>query len=75
MCVTPFQVSVPFGWSELSTAASYCLFSSRSFLSSLRRCKAVSVTGVSLSSDFIAGFCGETEEDHQQTVSDRKSVV
>lgn len=29
----------------------------------------VSVTGVSLSSDFIAGFCGETEEDHQQTVS------
>ncbi|XP_015220191.2 mitochondrial tRNA methylthiotransferase CDK5RAP1 isoform X4 [Lepisosteus oculatus] len=24
---------------------------------------------VSLSSDFIAGFCGETEEDHQQTVS------
>ncbi|NXE28516.1 CK5P1 protein, partial [Ardeotis kori] len=29
----------------------------------------VSVTGVSLSSDFIAGFCGETEEDHQQTLS------
>ena len=27
------------------------------------------VTGVSLSSDFIAGFCGETEEDHLQTVS------
>ncbi|KFV18017.1 CDK5 regulatory subunit-associated protein 1, partial [Tauraco erythrolophus] len=27
------------------------------------------VPGVSLSSDFIAGFCGETEEDHQQTVS------
>lgn len=25
--------------------------------------------GVSLSSDFIAGFCGETEADHQQTVS------
>lgn len=24
---------------------------------------------VSLSSDFIAGFCGETEEDHQQTLS------
>lgn len=24
---------------------------------------------MSLSSDFIAGFCGETEEDHQQTVS------
>lgn len=27
------------------------------------------MTGVILSSDFIAGFCGETEEDHQQTVS------
>lgn len=25
--------------------------------------------GVSLSSDFIAGFCGETEDDHLQTVS------
>ncbi|PKK18812.1 CDK5 regulatory subunit associated protein 1 [Columba livia] len=28
-----------------------------------------SIPGVSLSSDFIAGFCGETEEDHQQTLS------
>ncbi|NXG01453.1 CK5P1 protein, partial [Sakesphorus luctuosus] len=28
-----------------------------------------SVPGVSLSSDFITGFCGETEEDHQQTMS------
>ncbi|NWV93002.1 CK5P1 protein, partial [Machaerirhynchus nigripectus] len=28
-----------------------------------------SIPGVILSSDFIAGFCGETEEDHQQTVS------
>uniref|UniRef100_A0A8C8VL06 Mitochondrial tRNA methylthiotransferase CDK5RAP1 n=1 Tax=Pelusios castaneus TaxID=367368 RepID=A0A8C8VL06_9SAUR len=28
-----------------------------------------SIPGVSLSSDFIAGFCGETEDDHQQTVS------
>ena len=25
--------------------------------------------GVSLSSDFIAGFCGEKEEDHLQTLS------
>lgn len=24
---------------------------------------------VSLSSDFISGFCGETEDDHQQTLS------
>ncbi|NXX82684.1 CK5P1 protein, partial [Urocolius indicus] len=28
-----------------------------------------SIPGVSLSSDFIAGFCGETEDDHQQTVA------
>lgn len=27
------------------------------------------VADVSLSSDFIAGFCGETEDDHQQTLS------
>lgn len=29
----------------------------------------VFMIGVSLSSDFITGFCQETEEDHQQTVS------
>uniref|UniRef100_A0AAY5EDI4 CDK5 regulatory subunit associated protein 1 n=1 Tax=Electrophorus electricus TaxID=8005 RepID=A0AAY5EDI4_ELEEL len=27
------------------------------------------IPGVSLSSDFITGFCGESEEDHQQSVS------
>lgn len=27
------------------------------------------VPEVSLSSDFISGFCGETEDDHQQTLS------
>ncbi|XP_030633498.1 mitochondrial tRNA methylthiotransferase CDK5RAP1 [Chanos chanos] len=27
------------------------------------------IPGVSLSSDFITGFCGETEEDHQETLS------
>ncbi|MEQ2297487.1 CDK5 regulatory subunit associated protein 1, partial [Ameca splendens] len=27
------------------------------------------VSDVSLSSDFISGFCGETEDDHQQTLS------
>nr|XP_061814096.1 mitochondrial tRNA methylthiotransferase CDK5RAP1-like [Nerophis lumbriciformis] len=27
------------------------------------------IKDVSLSSDFISGFCGETEEDHQQTLS------
>ncbi|CAN0176197.1 unnamed protein product [Laminaria digitata] len=25
--------------------------------------------GVSISSDFISGFCGETEEDHRETIS------
>lgn len=29
----------------------------------------VCVSEVSLSSDFISGFCGETEDDHQQTLS------
>ena len=29
---------------------------------------------VSLTSDFIAGFCGETEEDHEATVSLMKAV-
>ena len=27
------------------------------------------VPGVSISSDFISGFCGETEEDHRETIS------
>ncbi|KAK5623245.1 hypothetical protein CRENBAI_017315 [Crenichthys baileyi] len=27
------------------------------------------IPGVSLSSDFISGFCGETEDDHQQTLT------
>lgn len=32
-------------------------------------CMCLCVLEVSLSSDFISGFCGETEEDHQQTLS------
>eukprot|EP00871_Galdieria_phlegrea_P003467 jgi/Galph1/4120/GphlegSOOS_G2756.1 len=32
------------------------------------------VRGVSLSSDFIAGFCGETEEDHRETLDLIKEV-
>lgn len=32
-------------------------------------CICVSVSEVSLSSDFISGFCGETEDDHQQTLT------
>ena len=34
------------------------------YLELAQRARSV-VKGVSLSSDFIAGFCGETEEDHQ----------
>ena len=30
--------------------------------------------GVTLSSDFIAGFCGETEEEHRDTVSLMETV-
>ncbi|KAG2463538.1 CK5P1 protein, partial [Polypterus senegalus] len=32
------------------------------------------ISGVSLSSDFIAGFCGETEEDHLETISLMRAV-
>ena len=32
------------------------------------------VPGVSLSSDFIAGFCGETEEEHSDTIRLMKEV-
>ena len=44
------------------TSLSYVPSSSLCFSS----CCAV---GVTLSSDFIAGFCGETEEEHRDTVS------
>lgn len=32
------------------------------------------IPNVSISSDFICGFCGETEEDHEQTISLLKEV-
>ena len=32
------------------------------------------VSGVALSSDFIAGFCGESEDDHSDTLSLMSSV-
>ncbi|KAM6053630.1 mitochondrial tRNA methylthiotransferase CDK5RAP1 [Chlamydotis macqueenii] len=43
-------------------------YTREAYLELVRHVRA-SIPGVSLSSDFIAGFCGETEEDHQQTVS------
>ena len=32
------------------------------------------IPNVAISSDFIAGFCGETEEEHQDTISLIKHV-
>ena len=32
------------------------------------------LAGATLSSDFITGFCGETEEEHQDTLSLMKAV-
>lgn len=32
------------------------------------------IPNVALSSDFISGFCGESEEDHQQTLSLMETV-
>jgi tRNA A37 methylthiotransferase MiaB len=38
------------------------------YLQLVQRCRAL-IPGVELTSDFISGFCGETEEEHAQTVS------
>ncbi|XP_077430019.1 mitochondrial tRNA methylthiotransferase CDK5RAP1 isoform X2 [Vanacampus margaritifer] len=43
-------------------------YTRESYLELVRNIKNI-IQGVSLSSDFISGFCGETEEDHQQTLS------
>lgn len=32
------------------------------------------ISGVTLSSDFMTGFCGETEEEHNDTISLMKHV-
>ena len=50
------------GWSSDDIV---CLSLSLSVRLSVTLCLSV---GVSLSSDFIAGFCGETEADHQMTL-------
>uniref|UniRef100_A0A8C6UHG3 Mitochondrial tRNA methylthiotransferase CDK5RAP1 n=1 Tax=Neogobius melanostomus TaxID=47308 RepID=A0A8C6UHG3_9GOBI len=48
-------------------------YSKEAYLELVENIKRV-IPGVSLSSDFISGFCGETEEDHQQTLSLIKAV-
>ncbi|KAL6078297.1 CDK5 regulatory subunit associated protein 1 [Balamuthia mandrillaris] len=48
-------------------------YSRESYLALIERIREI-IPGVSLSSDFIAGFCGETEEEHQQTLSLIKEI-
>ncbi|XP_032897513.1 mitochondrial tRNA methylthiotransferase CDK5RAP1 [Amblyraja radiata] len=43
-------------------------YTRESYLELVERIREI-ITGVSLSSDFIAGFCGETEDDHLQTIA------
>lgn len=43
-------------------------YSREAYLSLVEHARAV-VPGVSISSDFISGFCGETEADHEDTLS------
>lgn len=43
-------------------------YSREAYLALVEHARAV-LPGVSISSDFISGFCGETETDHQDTLS------
>lgn len=43
-------------------------YTREAYLSLVEKIKAI-LPSVSLTSDFIAGFCGETEEEHFQTIS------
>lgn len=43
------------------------------YLTLIEKMKAI-IPGLSLSTDIIAGFCGETEEEHEQTMSLMKQV-
>lgn len=43
-------------------------YTREAYLDLVRNIKQI-IPDVSLSSDFISGFCGETEDDHQQTLS------
>lgn len=48
-------------------------YTREAYLALVERAREV-IPGVALSSDFIAGFCGETEEDHAQTLSLMEAV-
>jgi MiaB/RimO family radical SAM methylthiotransferase len=48
-------------------------YTREAYLELVHRAKEI-IPGVTLSSDFISGFCGETEEDHLQTLSLLKEV-
>jgi MiaB/RimO family radical SAM methylthiotransferase len=43
-------------------------YSRELYLELVAECRAA-IPGVALTSDFISGFCGETDEDHEQTLS------
>lgn len=48
-------------------------YSRKEYLERVKRIHEI-IPGCSISTDIIAGFCGETEEDHQQTLSIMKEV-
>jgi len=43
-------------------------YTREAYLELIQKAKAM-IPGVSISSDFISGFCGETEEEHEETLS------
>ena len=48
-------------------------YTREAYLSLIHRAREI-IPNVSISSDFISGFCGETEEDHELTISLLKEV-
>ena len=58
----------------IDTCTAWNIYSFLLYLIANKVCLQIYLAGVSLSSDFIAGFCGETEEDHRQTVDLMRQV-
>lgn len=48
-------------------------YTREAYINLIQKAKEI-IPGVTISSDFIAGFCGETEDDHLQTVSLMKEI-